>query len=185
MNTSSPNPFLVEEHRTSMRSAHEVSDHLVEWAPVPPQAVTIQTDALAGWPGYGVNMYFRHASDVAAFADRVGALMVETTEELGGEWSRKSEARSELAGVPFRAWTRTAVVAATVHHLSVLDVTQAEQVLRDAILRDPEQQVAYSESIVLVTHPEIAVSTDSDYGWWKPSMGCVPTPTRNSVQAVA
>ena len=118
MSTSSQTTYTAEQHRTSMREAHEVSDHLVELAPVPPQTCTIQTDSLAGWSGYGVNLYFQRPEDVAAFANRVGSLMVETTEELGGEWSRKSEARGSLADVPFRAWFRRPVAQPEVKHLS-------------------------------------------------------------------
>ena len=52
------------------------------------------------------------------------------------------------------------------------------RVMEAAILRsrNPREQTVYGEALYLVQHPETRVSTDADYPWWTPSMGCRPTP---------
>lgn len=118
MNTSSPNPLLDEERRTSMRSAFEVADHLTELAPIPPTEAKVQRDCARGWSKLGVVLHFDGGDSVAKFAEIVGVTPVVDLFEFGGDWYRESEAVGVLAGVPFRAWNWTKVNAAEVKHLS-------------------------------------------------------------------
>jgi hypothetical protein len=57
-------------------------------------------------------------------------------------------------------------------------VADAAAVLEAAICSAwlPREETTYREALLLVTHPEAPVSTDADYPWWTPSMGCLPTP---------
>lgn len=54
----------------------------------------------------------------------------------------------------------------------------AVQVLEAEIRRAQElrEPVGAREALFLVEHPEVHVSTDADYPWWVPSMGCRPAP---------